>query len=146
MVEISAILGAVSASLGLLNLARQGINSIVNDVREYQNYGKTLAKLILDIESTYQLLGLWESEWEIGNSEDGEEGVKCFGPAGWEMVRQQMALIAGTSLNLVGLLALLLPSGKTFPAARPTIYDIRSIFVCVNFQKAAKTGRSTTRY
>jgi hypothetical protein len=105
MVEVIAILRAVSASIGLLKLAHHGI-------KEFQTYGQKLAKYILDIETVNQLLELWESEWEIGSSENGEEGIKYFGPEGWKLVRQQMALIADMSLDLVGLLAPPLPLGK----------------------------------
>jgi hypothetical protein len=36
---------------------------------------------------------------------DGQEGIKCFGQDGWNLIRQQIALITDTSLGLVGLLA-----------------------------------------
>jgi chaperonin cofactor prefoldin len=117
MVEPLSILGAVSASIGLLNLARQGVERIADDVRKYQHYGKTLAKFKHDVESLQQRLELWEKEWEICNTEQGGEGIRYFGAEGWEEVRRERGLIADLSLSLVGLLSPLMlpvrPSGPT---------------------------------
>jgi len=105
MVEALAILGAISASLGLLNLARQGINSLAEDVRRYRKYGDTLFKLIHDIGVIQLQMKLWESEWGIEDSEQVERGIMWFGAAGWEKVQEEMGLIASASWALVGLLA-----------------------------------------
>ncbi|KUJ18190.1 uncharacterized protein LY89DRAFT_781275 [Mollisia scopiformis] len=103
MIEVVTILKAISASIGVLNFAWHG-------VKEFRDHGKIMARFILDVQTIHQLLGLWEIEWKIGDSED--EGIKCFGPDGWRLIRQQIASIVDTSLGLVGLLAPPLPSGK----------------------------------
>ena len=51
---------------------------IADDVRKYQHYGKTLAKFKHDVEALQQRLELWEKEWEIGNNEQGGEGIRYF--------------------------------------------------------------------
>ena len=105
MVEPLSILGAVSASIRLLSLARQGVERIAEDVRKYQDYGRTLAKFRHDVETLQLRLELWEKEWEIGNTEQGGEGIRHFGAEGWEEVRRERDLIADLSLSLVGLLS-----------------------------------------
>jgi hypothetical protein len=105
MVEPLTIFGTISAAIGLLNLARQGIKSVCDDKRKYQAYGKTLLTFYHEVEILQQSLDLWQKKWDINDPHQGGEGVRYFGSEGWGYVQKELALIDDIFFSLVGLLA-----------------------------------------
>ena len=87
------IFGAVGTSIALLNMARQGFESLKKDYKAYKNYGQSVAKSHRSCEQVYYLIEEWSSFWDL-NVQRSDEWYKAYwNERGWEQIQQQLAAV-----------------------------------------------------
>lgn len=104
MAEAFVIFGAVGTAIGLLNLARQGFDSLVKTYKEFRDAGQTIVDIQRKFENTCYLIKQWNDFWMIGKPTADEELTAFWGEEGCHLIRQQLATIDAKCEDLAAVL------------------------------------------
>ncbi|KAM0795311.1 hypothetical protein BDR22DRAFT_826164 [Usnea florida] len=101
--------GAVGTSIALLNMARQGFESLKNDYKEYKKYGQSVIKSHRSCEQMCYLIEAWSSFWDL-NVRRSDEWYKAYwSERGWEQIQQQLAAVLIQCEDLAAIIDKALP-------------------------------------
>ena len=104
MAESFVIYGAVGTAISLLNLARQGFDSLVKTYREFRDAGQTMNEIQRQFDNNSYLIQQWKDFWMIEEPTTDEELTVFWGDDGWHLIRQQLAAIDTKCKDLAKLL------------------------------------------
>ena len=103
------IFGAVGTSIALLNMARQGFESLKNDYKEYKRYGQSVIRSHRSCEQMCYLIEAWSSFWDL-NVQRSDEWYKAYwSERGWEQIQQQLAAVLIQCEDLAAIIDKALP-------------------------------------
>lgn len=105
MTEAFAVFGAVVGAFGILNLARQFLQSLIHTVQEYGEAGATVIELSDSFESFMARLEVWAQQWNLTKSTPEEFYIALWSKKGWESISRQLAFIENRSEIYTSLLA-----------------------------------------
>ena len=87
------IFGAVGTSIALLNMVRQGFESLKKDYKDYKNYSQNVAKSHRSCEQVYYLIEEWSKFWDL-NVQMSDEWYKAYwSERGWRLIQEQLAAV-----------------------------------------------------
>ena len=104
MAEALAIFGAISATIGLLNLARLGFIGLVKDCENYQEVGKKITIIQRQINGFQVRLKAWRGLWVCDGRVDEELLEGFWGKEGWQTIAHQLAAIDLRCLDIATIL------------------------------------------
>ena len=103
------IFGAVGTSIALLNMARQGFESLKKDYKDYKNYGQKVSKSHRSCEQMYYLIEEWSSFWNL-NVQMSDEWYKAYwSERGWRLIKEQLAAVLIQCEDLAAIIDRALP-------------------------------------
>ena len=103
------IFGAVGTAIALLNMARQGFESLKKDYKDYKNYGQKVAKTHRSCEQMYYLIEEWSSFWDL-NVQMSDDWYKAYwSERGWRLIQQQLAAVLIQCEDLAAIIDKALP-------------------------------------
>ena len=80
------IYGAVGTSIALLNMARQGFQSLKKDYKDYKKFGQKVARTQRNCEHAYYLIEEWSKYWDLNERRSDEWYRACWGVPGWHLI------------------------------------------------------------
>ena len=104
MVEPLAIFGAISATIGLLNLARVGFVGLVKDCEHYQKVGEKITIVQRQINGFLVRLKAWRGLWVCDGQVDVELLEGFWGKEGWQTIADQLTAIDLRCLDIATVL------------------------------------------
>ncbi|MCJ1270603.1 hypothetical protein MMC22_010500 [Lobaria immixta] len=104
MAEPFVISGAVGTAISLLNLARQGFNSLVKEYKEFRDAGQTIYDIQRLFTNNCYLMKQWNDFWMIDAPTTDEELIAFWGEEGWRLIKQQLSTIETKCEDLAALL------------------------------------------
>lgn len=110
MAEAFMIFGAVGTAISLLNLARQGFDSLVKTYQEFRDAGQTIVAIQRHFDNTCYLIKQWNDFWMIDDPTTDEELTAFWGEEGWRLIRQQLASIDTKCEDLAAILNPFVPA------------------------------------
>ena len=87
------IYGAVGTSIALLNMARQGFQSLKKDYKDYKNFGQEVAKTHRSCEHAHYLIEEWSKYWDLDERRSDELYRAYWGVRGWQLIEEQLAAV-----------------------------------------------------
>lgn len=87
------IFGAVGTSIALLNMARQGFQSLIKDYKDYKNFGQKVAKTHRSCEHAQYLIEEWSKYWDLNERMSDEWYRAYWGVRGWQLIEEQIAAV-----------------------------------------------------
>lgn len=99
------IFGAVGTAIALLNLARQGFDSLLTISKDIRSAGQTIVDIKRQFDNIYFLIKQWEKFWITDSpTTTDEELIVFWGEEGWRLIRQQLDTIDAKCKDLAALL------------------------------------------
>ncbi|MCJ1401480.1 hypothetical protein MMC11_004694 [Xylographa trunciseda] len=108
MVTGFEIVGAVSATLGMLNLAITLFQSLYKTIQEFRDAGKKLASLSDDFEIFQTRLEIWADYWNVQDETPDLLYIVWWTENGWRSIAKQLAAIDRTAEDFAKVLAKLI--------------------------------------
>lgn len=104
MAEAFLIFGALGTAISLLNLARQGFNSLVETCKEFRDAGQIIIDIQRQFDNTCYLIKQWNEFWMIDDPTTDAELIAFWGAEGWRLIRHQLATIDTKCEDLAAIL------------------------------------------
>lgn len=104
MAEAFVIFGAVGTTISLLNLARQGFESLVKTYKEFRDAGQTIVDIQRQFKNTCYLIKEWNKFWMIDDRTNDEELTAFWGDEGRDLIKNQLAAIDTKCEDLAAIL------------------------------------------
>lgn len=102
--EAFVIFGAIGTAISLLNLARQGFDSLVETCKEFRDAGQTIVDIQRHFNNTYFLIKQWNDFWMIDHRTNDEELTAFWGDEGRDRIKEQLAAIDTKCEDLAAIL------------------------------------------
>ena len=93
MPEAFLIFGALGTAISLLNLARQGFNSLVATYQEFQDAGQAIVDIRRQFDNTCFLIKQWNEFWMIDDPTTDAQLIAFWGAEGLDLIQNQLATI-----------------------------------------------------
>ena len=103
------IFGAVGTSIALLNMARQGFESLKKDYEAYKSYGQSVAKSHRSCEQVYYLIEEWSNFWDLKVRMSDEWYKAYWSERGWRLIQEQLAAVLIQCEDLAAIIDRVLP-------------------------------------
>lgn len=110
MAEALAVFGAVAGAFGILNLARQFLQSVIDTVQAYEEAGELVIELSESFGTFMARLEVWAKQWYFTESKPEEFYIAMWSQTGWESIERQLAFIENRSDMYTTLLATIMDS------------------------------------
>ena len=109
MVTGFEIFGAVGTCVALLNLARQGYESLAKTYRDYQDAGADILAAQSQCSQIYFIVQAWTTIWGFDIRKKDEFYKACWGEDGWSQIEYQLAVVSIKCADLAAIISKALP-------------------------------------
>ena len=139
MVTGFEIFGAVGTCVALLNLARQGYESLAKNSRDYGKAGPDILAARRHCLQIYFIVQTWTTLWGFDIPMKDELYKAYWGEHGWKLIETQLAIVSKKCADLAAVMSKALPQSETYQ--RLPEDEENRVRACLDQRRSLRKGK-----